>query len=208
MRLYTFPMSNNVMKVVAVMNHLGLSSDSHFIDLTKGAQLAADFVKKNPNHMVPTLEDGDFMLWESNAIMQYLCSKKPGSTLYPNDPKVQADINRWMFWQLAHLGAAVGTIQFERMVKGMVGGGTADDAVVQPALERYKRFAAVLDGHLTGREWIVGNEPTLADFAVGSCFIYAVAADLPLEPYAQVRRWYAKLASLPAWSSAVQVTPG
>ena len=74
--------------------------------------------------------------------------------------------------------------------------------------QRYKRFAAVLDGHLAGREWIVGDQPTLADFAVGSCFIYAVAADLPLEPYAQVRRWYAKLASLPAWSSAVQVTPG
>jgi glutathione S-transferase len=202
-KLYTFPMSNNCMKVVAVMNQLGLAAESEFIDLAKGGQMDAGFVKLNPNHMVPTLADGDFALWESNAIMQYLCSRKPGTSLYPTDPKVQADINRWMFWQSGHLNAAVGVIQFERMVKGMMGMGDPNPALVDPALERFHRFAAVLDGHLSGREWIVGREPTLADFSVGSSFIYAVPSQLPMEKYAEVRRWYGKLAALPAWADAM-----
>ncbi len=202
MKLYSYPLSNNVIKVVAVMNQLGLSAESDFIDLTKGGQMAPEFVKLNPNHMVPTLADGDFVIWESNAIMQYLCSKKAGNTLYPTDPKVQADINRWMFWQSGHLGTAVGAIQFERMIKGLLGFGGPDEAVVAPALERYNRFAAVLDGHLKGRDWLVGSNATLADYSVGSCFVYAGPSQLPLDDYAEIRRWYGKLNAIPAWTSA------
>lgn len=206
MKLYTFPMSNNAMKVVAVIKQLGLEADAELVDLSKGKQLEPGFVKLNPNHMIPTLEDGDFVLWESNAIMQYLCSKKPGNTLYPSDARAQCDLNRWMFWQSSHLGPAVGTIQYERMIKGMLGGGPADEAVVAAALERFNRFAKVLDGHLAGREWIVGDGLSLADFSVGSCFVYAGPAGLAMDALPSVERWYAKLCALPAWAAAT--TPG
>ncbi len=202
MKLYTFPMSNNAMKVVAVIKHLGLDAQSELVDLSKGKQLEPGFVKLNPNHMIPTLQDGDFVLWESNAIMQYLCTKKPGTSLYPSDPTVQCDINRWMFWQSGHLGPAVGAIQFERMIKGMLGAGAPDEAVVAAALDRFNRFAKVLDGHLAGREWIVGDALSLADFSVGSCFVYAAPAGLPMDGYPNVERFYAKLCALPAWAAA------
>lgn len=203
MKLYTFPMSNNAMKVVAVIKHLSLDAESEMVDLSKGKQLEPDFVKLNPNHMIPTLRDGDFVLWESNAIMQYLCTKKPGSTLYPSDPKVQCDINRWMFWQSAHMGDAVAAIQFQRMVKGLLGRGGPDPAVVEPALESFHRFAKVLDGHLATREWLVGSGVTLADFSVGSCFIYAGPVQLPIEGYPNLQAWYGRLMALPSWAAAV-----
>lgn len=205
-RLWGRTTSINVRKVLWTLQEAGVPFERIDAGLAFGVVNDADYVAKNPNRLVPLLEDGDFVLWESNAIMQYLCTKKPGSTLYPSDPEAQCDVNRWMFWQSGHLGPAVGAIQYERMIKGMLGAGPADAAVVAAALDRFNRFAKVLDGHLEGREWIVGDGLSLADFSVGSCFVYAGPAELPMDPFANIQRWYAKLGTLPAWAAAT--TPG
>ena len=83
MKLYHFPISPNSRRVVAVLHHLQLPCELQTLDLGKGEQLQADFLKLNPNHMIPTLIDEAFSLWESNAIMQYLSSKVPNNTLWP-----------------------------------------------------------------------------------------------------------------------------
>ena len=95
MKLYHFPFSPNSRRVLAVAYHLGIELELQALDLPKGEHMQPFFVKLNPNHQIPTLVDGDYVLWESAAIMIYLTTRKPGNTLYSGEPKTQSDINRW-----------------------------------------------------------------------------------------------------------------
>ena len=103
MKLYGFPPSPNTWKVRAVAAHLRVPLDFEFVDLTKGGSHTPDYLALNPTGRAPTLVDGDFKLWESTAIMQYVASKSP-NTLWPNDARTRADIMRWQSWDLAHWG--------------------------------------------------------------------------------------------------------
>jgi glutathione S-transferase len=202
MKLYHFPISPNSRRVLAVLHHLQLDCELEVVDLSKGEQMQPEFLKLNPNHMIPTLVDGDFVLWESNAIMQYLCSKVPNTTLWSADPQVQADINRWQFWQAGHFGSACSVMIFERVVKKLFMSAEADLQEVAKGEERFHRFAQVLEQHLKGREWLVGDTVTLADFSVGSFLDLAELAQYPMTPYTEIQRWYGNIQDLPAWQSS------
>ena len=202
MKLYHFPISPNSRRVVAVLHHLQLDCELAIVDLSKGEQMQPDFLSLNPNHMIPTLVDGDFVLWESNAIMQYLCSKVPNTSLWPADPRVQADISRWQFWQTSHFGSACSVMIFERVVKKLFMHAEADLQEVAKGEERFHRFAQVLEQHLKDREWLVGNAATLADFSVGSFLDLAEFAQYPMTPYTEIARWYRTIQGLPAWKSS------
>ncbi|MEQ1635940.1 MAG: glutathione S-transferase family protein [Methylococcales bacterium] len=202
MKLYHFPISPNSRRVVAVLHHLQLDCELQALDLSKGEQLQPDFLKLNPNHMIPTLVDNDFVLWESNAIMQYLCSKVPNNSLWPTDPKIQADISRWQFWQVGHFGSACGVMVFERVIKSAFNMGAANEQEIAKGEERFHRFAQVLEQHLTGREWLVGDAVTLADYSIGSWLTLAAPAQYPLSGYPEILRWYGNVEQLPAWQSS------
>src|SRR5262245_8645262 len=101
MKLYGFPASPNTWKVRAVAAHPGIGLDEQFVDLTKGAQRSPDYLALNPTGRTPTLVDGDFVLWEATAIMQYLAERKT-SPLWPGDTRSRADITRWQSWNLQH----------------------------------------------------------------------------------------------------------
>ena len=105
LKLHVFPLSPRAFKVLAVANHLGLDYEFCFCDLTKGDQKQAAFTAINPNQKMPALEDGAFKLWESNAIIQYLASKKPG-VLAPTDAQGAADVARWLYWESTTWDAA------------------------------------------------------------------------------------------------------
>ena len=200
MKLYYFPYSHNSRKVLAVIHHLGLAPTLQMVDLVKGEQLTPEFIRLNPNHKTPTLEDGNFVLWESNAIMQYVAAITPENTLWPAEPAMQADISRWQCWQLAHWdGQACDILLFERALKALLGQGEPDPAAVAKAEANFHRYAAVLNGHLTGRQWLVGERVTLADFAVAASLMHAAVGRFPLEGYGEIRRWYDGVARLEAW---------
>jgi glutathione S-transferase len=203
MKLYYFPYSPNSRKVLAVIHHLGLGLDMQLVNLLEGEQLRPEFLRLNPNHTTPTLEDGDFVLWESNAIMQYLAGTAPDNTLWPAGPRLHCDISRWQCWQLAHWGVeACGPLVFERVVKRVAGRGEPDPAVVAKAETAFHRFAAVLEGHLKGRQWLVGSGVTLADFAVAAPLMHAEDGRFPLEGYGEIRRWYDRVEALDAWQKS------
>ena len=101
--------------------HLGVQLELVLVDLAKGAQRSPEFLALNPNGRVPVLVDGDFVLTESHAIMQYLADITPGQTVYPTDVKCRADVNRWLFWNAQHFQPAVGVLNQERMVKPRFG---------------------------------------------------------------------------------------
>src|SRR5262249_40778300 len=116
-KLYGFPPSPNTWKVRAVAAHIGLPLELELVDLAKGQQHTPAFRALNPTGRTPVLVDGDFILWESNAIIQYLADRKP-TPLWPNDARIRADIVRWQCWQLMHWSKeACQPLIFERMVK-------------------------------------------------------------------------------------------
>lgn len=201
MKLYYFPFSPNSRRVVAVLHHLNLSYETQVIDLFKGEHTEESFTKINPNQMIPTLVDGDVVFWESNAIMQYLCTKVSHTELWPKDDVMRADISRWQFWHLAHFGHTCSSLVFEYLKK-FLNMGEPDMTEIAKAEERFHRFAQVLEHHLQNRQWIVGNNHSLADFTVASSIAMNYVAHYPLKPYYAIQRWYAEIEQIPAWQSS------
>jgi len=96
-KLHVAPPSPRAFKVLAVARHLGLDFELCPVDLLNGAHLRPEVAALNPNRRMPVLEDDGFVLWESNAITQYLASRKPERGLLPTDPRKCADVSRWQF---------------------------------------------------------------------------------------------------------------
>ena len=204
MKLYVFPPSARVLAIVALKNHLALDCELIPIDLRRGGHLAPEYLALNPNRKIPALEDGEFVLWESNAILFYMAAKRPESGLWPSDLRGQADVLRWLAWESAHWDAeSVGMVSFEKSSKLVLGLGAPDPAFVARGEQNFVRFAAVLDGHLTGRTWLQGDQLTIADFSVGALVPTATRLGLPLERFLEIQRWYEGLAALPGWRDAV-----
>jgi glutathione S-transferase len=200
MKLYGFPASPNTWKVRALAAHLKAPLDFEFVDLLQGAQQSPAFLALNPTARTPVLVDGDFKLWESNAILQYLASKS-ATPLYPSDAKSRADIARWQCWDLAHWGAqACQPLIFENLVKKFVNLGPPDAAAVAKANEAFAKEAKMLDTHLSRDKYLVNDTLTIADFAVAAPLFHAQVAAMPLAPYPHLRAWFERVSALPCWS--------
>jgi glutathione S-transferase len=196
-------MSPRSFKVLLAANQLGLDYEYCFCDLTKGVQKTDVFTALNPNQKAPALEHGDFELWESNAIVQYLATLKPQAGLLLDDERGRADVARWMFWESTTWDPACAILAFERVVKAAFGMGAPDPAEVEKALARFSGAARILDAHLAGGAFICGERLTAADISIGAALILAEPAQLPLEPYAEIRRWAAAMTALPAWKATL-----
>ena len=156
--LYVFPPSPRAFKVMAIANHLGIDTKLHFVDLVKGEHRAPDYAALNPNMRMPTLKDGDYVLWEFNAIGQYLAAKKPESGLLPKDERGHLDVTRWQFWELAHWDPSCSVFIFENVVKPLVMKmGEPDAAALAKGAENFHRTAKVLDGQLQGKRFVTGD---------------------------------------------------
>ena len=207
MKLYGFPPSPNTWKVRAVAAHLGVPLDFELVDLSKGEQQKPEFLAINPTGRTPVLVDGDFRLWESTAIMQYLADRAP-NRLWPADARSRADIARWGSWVLAHWGKeACQPLIFERLVKKFLNMGAPDAAVVAKATDAFNREARVLDAHLAKQPWLVGDDVTLADFSAAAPLLYVKEAELPLAPYRHVQDWFARVSALPACRDTAPAPP-
>jgi glutathione S-transferase len=201
--LHVFPPSPRAAKVIALVDHLKLDCEFRTVDLFKGEQQRPEYAALNPNRRMPVLEEDDFVLWESNAVLQYLASKRPELGLWPGDARGQADVARWCNWESAHWTPACGLIAFERVVKQLSGQGEPNPAEVARGEEQVQRFGAVLDGHLRGRKWLLGDMLTIADFTVGAPLMMAAAGSYPIAGFTEIARWYRALGTLPAWKKAL-----
>jgi glutathione S-transferase len=202
--LYVFPPSPRAFKVLAVANHLGLDYELRFLDLPKGTHKTPQYAALNPNVRMPTLKDGDYVLWESNAIGQYLAGKKPDAGLLPRDERARLDVTRWQFWDLAHWDPTCAVFAFEYVAKPLFRGIKEPDmAAIEKATELFHRTAEVLNGQLKGKRFVTGDALTLADFSLGPPMNFAEMAHYPIEPYGEIKRWYATLRALPAWQKTL-----
>ena len=202
MKLYMNAMSPNVRRVRLTAAVLGLDLEEQKIDFARGEQQASEYLVLNPNGAVPTLVDGDLVLTESRAIMQYLASKKPESGLLPRDEKARADVTRWQFWDAAHFSPQLGMVFFEKVVKPMIGRGAPDAQRIDEALTNFRRYGAVLNRRLDGNEFVVGRALTLADLTLASSLMYAAQTQVPLGDFPHIQAWFSRISALDAWKKS------
>lgn len=200
MKLYIAPLSPNVRRVRLTAAVLGLPLEENLVDLAKGEQKKPEFLALNPNGQVPVLVDGELVLTESRAIMQYLAAQKPESGLLPRDERARLDVTRWQFWDASHFSPQLGALAFQRILKPMFGMGAPDPARVEEALANFGRFGAVLDKRLDGKRYVVGDALTLADLTLASSLMYARQSDVPLAGLPNLQAWFSRISGMDAWA--------
>lgn len=204
-KLHVFPLSPRGFKVLFAANHLEIDYQMAFVDFTKQDQKTPSFTALNPNQRMPVLEDDGFVLWESNAIVQYLASLRPQSGVLPADLKARMTAVKWQFWETAHFDPACAIFMFERVVKPLFGRGEASKSELDRGEELMARLCPVLDAALQKTRYVAGDTLTVADISLGATLVSADQAKMPVEPYRGIQRWRTELAALPGWIKAASL---
>ena len=194
LRLWGRLSSINVRKVVLCAQVLGLDVERIDAGLSYGVVNTPDYRAKNPNGLVPLLEDGDFTLWESNAIVRYLCCRA-GSALYPQDLRQRFDAERWMDWQQTTLNRVSGGafLQWIRTPEAQ-----RDPAAIAASVAATEPLFAQLDEHLSRHAFMAGEALTMADIPI-ACEVHRWwGLPQPRPAWPHLERWYAHWLALPA----------
>jgi glutathione S-transferase len=197
MKLYYFE-TLNPRKACAVARYLGSPVEFVHTDLAKGAHKTPEYLAINPNGKVPALTDGDAKLWEANAIMAHL-ARKAGSDLWPRDEDRKIEVTRWLSWNADHFTRHGGSLYFQHIIKPALLRLEPDPKAVEEATGFFRQFASVLNDHLRGRKYLLGDTLTIADFATGVTLPYADKAKIPVADYPEISRWHDRLNELPGW---------
>jgi len=184
--------------VCAVARYLKAPVTFHYLDPAKREHHAPAYVALNPNAKVPALVKGDRVTTEADAVVCQL-SEDVGADLWPHDVPRQIETLRWLSWNAQHFSRAGGALYFENLVKARFGIDPVDPATVEEAQNEFRRWATVLSGHLKGRNWILGEGPTVSDFSVAMALPFAKDAKIPLAEFPEVVRWHDQLNAFEAW---------
>jgi glutathione S-transferase len=187
--------SINVQKVVWCANELGLAYERVDAGRSFGIVDTAAYRRLNPNRLVPVIDDGGFVLWESNAIVRYLGAKHGSASLHPAALTERADADRWMDWQCTELSPTMrdAFIQWVRTPAGQ-----RDEAAAQRSARATLPLLQILDAQLADRRHACGDTFTMADIPLG-CAAHRWYG-LPTEhgDFAHLRAWYERLMRRPA----------
>ena len=192
MKLYQFPFSPNCQKVIALAHEVGVPLELATVELFQGGARTPAMRAKNPNGRLPILEDGDFVLWESTAMLAYIAAKAGRTDLAPTTPRERAEVDRWTSWHGAHFGPAIRKVAFERIVKKLVGQGAADEAVVKTGVAEFAATASVLEQSLGAKEYLCGRL-TIADFDLAPFAALGADCGLDLGPYPKAKAWLGRM---------------
>ena len=195
MKLY-YSQNLNPRVAVAVARYLG-SPVQYIRASPRSPQQEEAFRSINPNTLVPVLVEEDRTLWETDAIACRL-SALADSDFWRTDEQ-QVDMIKWISWGTHHLTNAASVLYWHRIIVPTFSDEVAEPQVLENALNDFRRFAAILDAHLGGRKWLVGDRISYADFRVATSLPFAAGAGLPLDEFPQVRRWNEQLLAIDAW---------
>jgi len=185
--------SINVRKVVLCAQVLGLDLPRSDAGMAFGVVDTPDYLARNPNGLVPLLQDGDFTLWESNAIVRYLCARE--DRLYPADLKTRFDAERWMDWQQTTLNRASGPafVQWIRTPAER-----RDAQAIAQSVAATEPLFSLLDAHLAQQPFMAGDALTMADIPI-ACEVHRWwGLPQPRPAWPHIERWYAHWLALPA----------
>ncbi len=207
MEIYADPISVNCRKVLAGLQLMGVDYTLKRVGFFEGEHKNADYVALNPNVTMPTMKDGDFVLWESNTILQYAADKYGKSEFYPTELTKRADVNRWLAWESGQWFPSCYIHLVENCVKPILGA-SPDPAILDGEAENFHKLAAILDTRLQQSNWLCGNAPTIADIAVASPMHMHGEQKLPLDQHPHLTKWMTeRVEKLPSWRNT-HVGPG
>ena len=198
-RIHHFPKSGHAHRALVFAKLAGIAHEAVFVDLPAGEHKTPEFLAMNPNGQVPVLEDGETIVSDSNAILVYLARKYAPNWL-PNDLVGEANVQRW-------LTLAAGEIAFgscaARLITVFGASLNADFAAATAAKAMQK-----LETGLDGRDWLVGDRPTIADVAAYSYTAHAPEGNVSLEPYPNVRAWVSRFEALDGFAAMPATAAG
>ena len=207
MHIYADPITVNCRKVLAGLDFLQAPFERVHVDYFKGEQKEPAYTAINPNASVPAMKDGDFVLWESNAILQYVADKLGRDSAYPRDLQTRADINRWLLWESSSWFPSCYVYLVENCVKPLLGA-QPDPAVLDAQAAQFHKLAGILDARLAGQAWIAGDQPTIADIVLAAPMHMHAEQQLPLADHPNLKRWMTeRVEALPCWHKTY-VGPG
>ncbi len=193
--------SSNVRKALWIAEEVGVAYESLNAGGAFGINDQPEYLAKNPNGVVPMIEDGDFVLWESNAIVRYLAAQyAPDSPLYPSDPQVRASADKWMDWTTSSFAGPFRTV-FWGVLRTPAD--QQDWVQINGAIKTVQQLLVIVDQALASHPYLSGDEFGMGDIPLGS-FIYAWF-EMPIERPAMphLKAWYERLKQRPAYQKAV-----
>ncbi|KFM73999.1 Glutathione S-transferase 1, isoform C, partial [Stegodyphus mimosarum] len=187
--VYLAPASGPCRAVLMTAKFIGLDVNQKLVNLMAGEQLKPEFLKINPQHCVPTIDDNGFYLWESRAIQTYLVNKyAPDSNLYPKDPQERAVVDRLLYFDIGTLYKAEAEYLYPHLFQGK----PADPE----KNEVFKKALGFLDQFLSKKDYVAGNNITLADLSIIASLSFAAElADYSFDEFPKVNAWYQKVKS-------------
>ena len=195
--------SINVKKVVWTAQELGLDFQRTEAGGLFGVVKTPDYMALNPNSLVPVIEDGDYVLWESNVIVRYLCARHSPGELYPTDLHERFDAERWMDWQQTTLNPASrpGFWQLIRTPPEQ-----RDPTLLAESNAAVEALMATLDAHLAQRHFMVGDRFTMADIPL-ACEVHRwFSLPQARQSRPHIERWYASICARQASKGVLDLT--
>jgi len=190
--------SGNVQKVVFLLEELGQPYAREDYGRQFNNTQDAAYLGLNPNGKVPTLVDGDAVIWESNTIMRYLCNKFAAGSLYPADPARRSLVERWMDWQLSAIyGPYVALFKEAKKPANERAASWAQDA------KDLKTQLDIMETGIGKSPWIAGKDMSLADIALAPIVHRCLDFPVDLPGLAGVKAWRERITARPAFKKAV-----
>lgn len=184
-------LSTPVSKVRFVLNHLGLDYQFDRVNLMAGEGQKPEILKLNPSGKVPILQDGEFAIWESNAIIKYL-ARRQDSSLYPTDIKKQAIVDQWMDFGSLHISINMGKIMYSKIFAPLRGE-DIDERALAEGKKFIARFLPIVDAQLGKNKYLTGSELTLADFTMLAALDPAEVCEVNISAYPNLNKWRSDL---------------
>ncbi|CAL7937519.1 unnamed protein product [Xylocopa violacea] len=185
---YQLPGSAPCRAVALAAGALGVNMNYKMVNLMNGEHLKPEFIKMNPQHTIPTIDDNGFYLWESKAIMTYLADQYgKNDSLYPKDPKKRAIVNQRLYFDACTLYKAFGDYYYP-----IIFGKAPKDQTKYEAIGTALSF---LETFLEGQDYVAGKNMTLADLAIVASMSTLEVMDYDFSKYKNINRWYAKIKS-------------
>ena len=194
--------SSNVQKVLWCCGELGLDFERVDFGGKFGGNKEKPYLDINPNGLVPTIQDGDFILWESNSVMRYLNEKYGHGRLLPSTPEGRGNANRWMDWQLTTLGPSIVPL-FWTLIRTPAD--KRDPKAVAGALEKSSQAWGIVDAQLAKNSYLGGDNFTLGDIPSG---VWAHRwFSLPIErpKLDHLDNWYKRLCQRPPYHKHIMI---
>ena len=186
--------SINVKKVVWAAQELGLNFERHEAGGVHGVVKTPAYMALNPNSQIPVMDDGNYVLWESNVITRYLCARHSAGNFYPSDLQERFDAERWMEWQQTMVNPASRN-SFWHLIRLPVG--QRDPALIAQSNAAVELLMAMLDAHLANRSFMVGESFTMADIPLGCEVQRWFGLPQTRERRPNIERWFATLLARP-----------